>query len=108
MSLRANDRTPFECIIVCDLTAGARKKFVRSLAQNPTPDGMGFYGFSKEHNASIRVMSYKKVFRDAELRHRAYFDQLGLLPEEVRKSLAAGASDLMSADDGREQQAAAE
>jgi hypothetical protein len=84
-----SDRTPFECIIVCDLTAGARKKLVRSLAQNPTPDGLGYYGFSKEHNASIRVLSYRKLFRDAELRHRALFDKLGLSPEEVRRSLAS-------------------
>ena len=75
-----------------------RKKFARSLAQNPTPDGNGYYGFSKEHNASIRVLSYRKVFRDAELRHRAFFDQLGLLPEEVRRSLASAASKVMSVD----------
>lgn len=103
-----NDRTPFECIIICDLTEGARKKLNRSLAQNPTPDGLGYYGFSKEHNASIRVLSYRKVFRDAELRHRAFFDQLGLLPEEVRKSLAASAAAMPISEGDQARQVAAE
>ncbi|MDE8761816.1 ATP-binding protein [Rhizobium sp. CBK13] len=81
--------TPFECIILCDLTEGARKRFKRSLAQNPTPDGLGYYGFSPNHRASLRVLSYKKVFRDAELRNQSFFQKLGLLPEEVRNALAA-------------------
>ncbi|KAA1182279.1 ATP-binding protein [Rhizobium tropici] len=80
--------TPFECIILCDLTEGARKRFKRSLAQNPTPDGLGYYGFSPTHRASLRVLSYKKVFRDAELRNQSFFQKLGLLPEEVRKALS--------------------
>lgn len=82
-----NDNTPFECIVICDLSASARKKFERSVAQHPTPDGLGYYGFSQNHKASIRVLSYKKVFRDAELRNRSFFSRLGLLPTEVQKSL---------------------
>ncbi|CUX20196.1 conserved hypothetical protein [Agrobacterium deltaense Zutra 3/1] len=82
-----SENTPFECIILCDLTEGAKKRFKRSLAQNPTPDGLGFYGFSPNHRASIRVLSYKKVFRDAEIRNKSFFDKLGLLPAEVREAL---------------------
>ncbi|MCA1400691.1 hypothetical protein [Bradyrhizobium sp. BRP56] len=84
-----SDHTPFECIVVCDLSVGARKKFQRSVAQHPTPDGLGYYGFSPNHKASIRVLSYGKVFRDAELRNQSFFSKLGLLPEEVRKALSA-------------------
>ncbi|MBB6178087.1 ATP-binding protein [Pseudorhizobium flavum] len=84
-----NEDTPFECIILCDLTEGARKKFQRSLAQHPTPDGLGYYGFSPNHRASLRVLSYRKVFRDAELRNQSFFQKLGLLPEEVRSALTS-------------------
>lgn len=73
-----SDKTPFSCIIVCDLTSSARRLFGRSIAQNPTPDGEGYFGWSKPHNAYIRVMSYRKMLRDAELRSAAYFDQLKL------------------------------
>lgn len=83
-----NDSTPFECIVICDLSEGAKNKLRRSVAQHPTPDGLGFYGFSTNHNASIRVISYKKLFRDAELRNKSFFDHLGLLPEEVSKSIS--------------------
>jgi hypothetical protein len=70
------DHTPFECIIVCDLSDSVRAAFERSLAQTPMPDGMGYYGWSRTHNASIRVLSFKKVLRDAELRNRAFFEML--------------------------------
>lgn len=93
-----SNNTPFECIIVCDLTSGARKKFERSLAQNPTPDGLGYYGFSPVHRASIRVLSYQKVFRDAEVRNQAFFSRLGLLPAEVRTQLASSAREIATAE----------
>lgn len=82
------DKTPFECIVVCDLTEGAKALLRRGVAQNPTPDGLGFYGYSPAHNASIRVISYRKLFRDAELRNKAFFDHLGLLPQEVGEAIA--------------------
>jgi hypothetical protein len=84
--------TPFECIIICDLTAGARRKFERSVAQHPTPDGMGYYGFSQNHNASIRVLSYAKLFRDAEMRNHSFFKHLGLLPTEVKAALISASA----------------
>src|SRR3712207_7447214 len=33
------DTTPFECIVVCELTETTRQKLRGSLAQTPTPDG---------------------------------------------------------------------
>lgn len=83
--------TPFDCIIICDLTEGAKRKIERSVAQHTLPDKQGYFGFSPKHNASIKVVSYKKVFRDAELRNQSFFKHLGLLPEEVRKGLEKSA-----------------
>ena len=60
-----SDQTPFECIVVCDLSAGARKKFERSVAQHPTPDGLGYYGFLPNHKASIEVLA---TARSSEMR----------------------------------------
>ncbi|MBJ6987085.1 ATP-binding protein [Devosia sp. MC521] len=81
------EHTPFECIVVCDLTEGTRAKLRRSIVQTPTPDGLGFYGYSPIHRASIRVLSYRKMFRDAEARNMNFFRNLGLLPEEVEAAL---------------------
>lgn len=70
--------TPFECIIICDLTPATRKQFESSVAQTPMPDGQGYYGWSRNHNATIRVISFAKMLRDAELRNQTFFDQLKL------------------------------
>lgn len=70
--------TPFECVIVCELTGRTRALFEKSLAQNSTPDGEGYYGWSNRHRAHIRVISFQKMLRDAENRNRAFFDQLTL------------------------------
>jgi ferritin len=91
-----SDRTPFECIVVADLTKGAVSKLMRGIAQHPTPDGLGYYGFSQAHNASVRVISYRKLFRDAELRNRSFFEHLGLLPEEVSKAISKSMVDASS------------
>jgi hypothetical protein len=84
--------TPFECIIVCELTPASRTLFESSLAQSPMPDGQGYYGWSKAHNAYIRVMSFTKMLRDAELRNQTFFDQLKLgSPSVAAKKRAARA-----------------
>jgi hypothetical protein len=70
--------TPFECFIVCELTNAARRQVEKSIAQHPTPDGEGYYGWSRPHNAHVRVISFKKMLRDAEQRNQAFFDQLKL------------------------------
>lgn len=86
------DDTPFECLIVCELTSSTRKRFERSVAQHPTPDGEGYYGWSSNHKARIRVISFKKMLRDAELRNQAFFDQLSLgSPSAKAKTRAAKA-----------------
>lgn len=70
--------TPFECVIVCELTPTSRTQFESSLAQTPMPDGQGYYGWSRTHNAAIRVISFAKMLRDAEIRNQAFFEQLKL------------------------------
>ena len=85
-----NAQTPFECIVVCELTKSSRKLFERSIAQHPTPDGEGYYGYSSPHNARIRVISFAKMLRDAEQRNQAFFDQLKLgSPSLAAKKRAA-------------------
>jgi hypothetical protein len=73
-----DDHTPFECIIVCELTSSARKQFGKSIAQHPMPDGEGYFGWSSPHNALVKVISFKKMLRDAEQRNQTFFDQLNL------------------------------
>jgi hypothetical protein len=70
--------TPFEVFVVCELNEKTRTALKRGLAQTETPDGEGFYGYSKEHNASLHVVSFKKMVRDATTRNLAFFRALKL------------------------------
>lgn len=71
------EQTPFVCYVICDLTISARQQLKRSLANFPTPDGEGFFGFSPEHRAIIHVISYKKMLSDARKRNQVFFEKLG-------------------------------
>ncbi|MCK4207514.1 ATP-binding protein [Brucella pituitosa] len=94
-----DDDTPFDCIIVCDLTVPTRRSLERSIAQNPTPDGDGYYGWSIPHKARIRVLSYGKMLRDAEARNNAFFEQLGLgSPSAAAKRRSAKARERRKAE----------
>jgi len=64
--------------------------FEKSIAQYKMPDGEGYYGYSPRHSAYIRVISFKKMLRDAEQRNQAFFDQLKLgSPSAAAKRRAA-------------------
>ena len=43
---------------------------------NPTPDNEGFFGFNQNYGAYIEVISYDKLWKDAEDRNRVLFDKL--------------------------------
>jgi len=70
--------TRFVCYVVADFTDNLKKVLRYSIASHPTADGEGFFGISTEHNASIEVMPYSKVLRDAKIRNEAFFKHLGL------------------------------
>ena len=70
--------TRFICFIVADFTDTLLKVVRTSPANNPTADGQGYFGISKEHNAVVEVLPYAKVLHDARVRNEAFFRHLGL------------------------------
>lgn len=68
---------PGFCYIVADLTDTL---IYRCKMSNLTPshDGMGYFGFNKEFEAYIEVISFDKLVQSAKERNRAFFDKLGL------------------------------
>ena len=93
-----NRQTPFNCYIVCELTEETRKLLERSVAQTPMPDGQGYYGWSKPHNASIQIISFRKMLRDAMMRNRVFFDALSLSnPSAMARKRAAKAREKKAA-----------
>lgn len=77
--VRVKDHTPFYIYIVCDIT-DEMDKFCRFATFTKTPDAEGYYGFNRDLNAYIEVISYDKLLKDAQKRNQILFERLGLLP----------------------------
>lgn len=71
--------TRFICFVVADFTETLKRVIRSSIANNPTADGQGFFGYSREHNATIEVFPYSKLLQDAKVRNEAFFAKLGLV-----------------------------
>ncbi len=68
--------TAFQCYIVADLTQGLRKR-LRGVFQ-PTPDGKGLFGYTRDPDSYVEVIPYDKLLLDAQARNSIFFDKLGL------------------------------
>ncbi len=68
---------PFFCYVVCDITPSLIKQ-AKLLDLTATPDGQGFFGYRKQYNAYVEIISYTKLIVDAQKRNAAFFNQLGL------------------------------
>ncbi|NMG39249.1 hypothetical protein GRZ55_08345 [Chelativorans sp. ZYF759] len=71
-----DNKTPFFCYIIADLTPNLRKWLRMAQINVPLPGGGGFYGYNPEYNAFIQALSYRYVLKDARLRNEAFFKRL--------------------------------
>lgn len=75
--VQLNSNTRFYCYILADITPSFRQ-LARRNEFFDTPDELGFYKFSRNYNAYIEVVSYRKLFEDAKKRNRVLFEKLAL------------------------------
>ena len=75
--MRVNLNTPFFCYIVCDITKTLQEQAALANLQE-TPDREGYFGYNRNRQAYIEIVSFDKLIRDAELRNRILFDKLGI------------------------------
>ncbi len=68
--------TAFHCYIVADVTAGLTKRLRGRF--DPTPDGRGLYGYTRNPDTYVEVIPYDKLLLDAQARNAIFFDKLGL------------------------------
>lgn len=73
-----NDNTPFYGYIVCDTPKKVSDWLEKQKDFKPMPDGLGWFYWHSNLNLYIEVISWTKMFRDAEMRNRIFFKTLGI------------------------------
>lgn len=77
--VKASDHTRFYCFIVCDLDNDRVQTMVEEYTFTPIFDGTdGYFLYNEQLKAYAELVPFEKVLRDAERKHRALFDRLGL------------------------------
>ncbi|MFW6009455.1 MAG: hypothetical protein ACOCP8_09355, partial [archaeon] len=70
-----SDNTPCYAYIICDFS-----ETIKTIAENAslmkTPDGMGYFGYNKNLEAYIEMISFDKLVTDARKRNKVLFDKL--------------------------------
>jgi hypothetical protein len=78
--IKASERTRFYCYIVCDLDSDKAKALADEYTFTPIFDGVdGYFLYNSNLKAYVELVPFEKVLRDAERKHRALFNRLGLL-----------------------------
>jgi len=72
---------PFLCYVIADLTPTLEQQ-AYDFELMPTPDRQGFFGYKRQYNAYVEVISYDKMVSDAKKRNAAFFRKLGL-PDRI-------------------------
>ena len=73
-----DDKTPFFCYIVCDITPSLRNILKRDKMDKELPGGRGLYGENPSYNAYFEILEYETILKDARLRNEAFFKELGI------------------------------
>jgi hypothetical protein len=69
-------KTAFHCYIVADLTDGLKKRLRGRF--DPTPDGKGLFGYTRNPDTYSEVIPYDKLLLDGQSRNAIFFEKLGI------------------------------
>ena len=65
--------------VVCDIENPKIQKRIDNAGYlDKMPDDLWYFWWHSKHKAYIQVLSWDKVINDAERRHKAFFDKLGV------------------------------
>lgn len=70
--------TPFYGYVICDLTSKVENWLEREKNFKVMPDRLGWFQWTENINLYVEVLSWDKVFRDAQLRNSIFFQKLGI------------------------------
>jgi len=73
----ASANIPGFCYVICDITPTIEQRCnLHNLSR--TSDDMGYFGYNKNYEAYLEVISFDRLVNMAMERNRAFFDKLGL------------------------------
>ena len=75
LTIDGNSNIRFFCYILCDISEKL-KKYIKEYDFQETPDGQGYYFYSKNYNAYMEIVPYNKMIRDSKKRNKILFDKL--------------------------------
>jgi len=73
--IRGTETTAFYCYIITDLTPSIIKR-AKLVGLTETADHQGYFGYFKNYNAYLQIMTYDKLLNDAKKRNQILFDKL--------------------------------
>ena len=73
----SKESTPVYIYIVSDITPKIAE-FADNASLTKSPDNEGYFGYMPSYHAYVEVMSYKKLYEDALMRNRIFFEKLGI------------------------------
>lgn len=72
-----SENVPGFCYIIADITDSIKER-CEYLDLRVTSDKLGYFGYHKQFNTYIEVISFDRLINAAKERNRAFFDKLGL------------------------------
>jgi hypothetical protein len=75
--LHVNNMTRFYCYAICDIN-NTIKNFADGAGYHPIPGERGYYFYNSTYNAHIEIVDFDKIVSDARLRHKVFFEKLGI------------------------------
>ena len=72
------DKLPAFCYVLSDLTPSMKETCKNTHDLIEINNGLGYWGYKKNANAFVEVISYDQLLITARERNRAFFSKLGL------------------------------
>jgi len=76
-TIKVHENTPFYGYIISDIN-GKVEEWLRLKDFRIMPDGNGWYYWHSSLNLYVEFMGWDKIWKDAEMRNRIFFNQLGI------------------------------
>lgn len=76
-TLHTDENTRYYCYAICDINQTI-KDFADGAGYRKIPGDRGYYNYNPIYNAHMEIVDFDKIVSDAIIRHKVFFEKLGL------------------------------